>query len=381
MSEFSVRVVRIGEIHKHENADKLSITHVDGGYPVVFSTGDYSPGDVAVYLPVDSIVPDTAEFAFLAPKDHPPGEPVPEKYRRIKAKKLRGVFSMGMLTPLPPGETFSIGEDAQQVMGVTKWEPGEEAKPSGNAKKAWYLGLPWWRKPLSRIFWGRLRWSIAKRLGFVKAKPGAIIEGPESIPVYTDIEALRKNRNVLEFGEEVVITEKLHGSNARFAWFAGEFWVGSHYTFKAPPAKPADADTFWGAAYDYDLLEQLSEYPGLVFYGEVYGSVQRGFGYDADKGTNSIRFFDILDTKTQKYLDFDVFEAVCQALGLETVPVLFRGPWQDDMRRLYSEGKSTLADHIREGFVVRPVVERYDHRVGRTILKHVGEQYLLAKAA
>jgi len=34
---------------------------------------------------------------------------------------------------------------------------------------------------------------------------------------------------------------------------------------------------------------------------------------------------------------------------------------------------------VREGWVGRPVKERYDHRVGRVILKMVGEGYLMSK--
>jgi hypothetical protein len=49
MSEFRVQVVQLGPIEKHPNADTLSCTEVDG-YPVIFRTGDYAEGDLAVYL-------------------------------------------------------------------------------------------------------------------------------------------------------------------------------------------------------------------------------------------------------------------------------------------------------------------------------------------
>ncbi|RYE90041.1 MAG: RNA ligase, partial [Myxococcales bacterium] len=86
MSEFHVRVVRVGPIVKHPQADNLSIAQVFG-YPVIIRTGEYAEGDRAVYVPVDSVVPEgDPRWAFLG------------EHRRIRAKKLRGVFSMGLLT-------------------------------------------------------------------------------------------------------------------------------------------------------------------------------------------------------------------------------------------------------------------------------------------
>jgi hypothetical protein len=37
------------------------------------------------------------------------------------------------------------------------------------------------------------------------------------------------------------------------------------------------------------------------------------------------------------------------------------------------------AGNIREGFVVRPLKERFDGEIGRVILKYIGESYLLRK--
>jgi len=45
-----------------------------------------------------------------------------------------------------------------------------------------------------------------------------------------------------------------------------------------------------------------------------------------------------------------------------------------------AEGANILSgQHIREGFVVRPVQERWHPEVGRVILKLVGQEYLLTK--
>jgi hypothetical protein len=46
--------------------------------------------------------------------------------------------------------------------------------------------------------------------------------------------------------------------------------------------------------------------------------------------------------------------------------------------RALSRGRTTLPDqHIREGVVVRPAMERFDPKIGRAILKYLSDDYLL----
>jgi hypothetical protein len=61
------------------------------------------------------------------------------------------------------------------------------------------------------------------------------------------------------------------------------------------------------------------------------------------------------------------------------VPLLYRGPWNLDDLLPLANGKSMIANNTREGFVVKPVVERYDMHHGRVAFKMVGEDYLLRK--
>jgi hypothetical protein len=84
-----------------------------------------------------------------------------------------------------------------------------------------------------------------------------------------------------------------------------------------------------------------------------------------------------MDTTTRRYLDYDEFVALLQRLGLPQVPVLYRGPWSKELWK-HADGESTLAKHIREGFVVRPMKERFEATLGgRLILKLHGEAFLL----
>src|SRR5690606_5208391 len=118
MSEWHPQIVKIEKVEKHPNADNLDIVTVLNDYPVVTKHNEYNVGDLSVYIPIDSIVPDNELFYFLCPKvyekyedengqiqqrqiglKYPVGS-VPEKYRIIKAKKLRGIYSQGILVKI-----------------------------------------------------------------------------------------------------------------------------------------------------------------------------------------------------------------------------------------------------------------------------------------
>ena len=320
MSEFKIEVSQVRNVQKHPNADTLSIADVNG-YPVIFRTGDYEEGQFAVYVPVDSVVPDLPEWAFLS------------GHRRIKARKLRGVFSMGLLSkPLPE---WILGQDVRTEMGIEKWEPEID------------LNMP-----------------IENEVD------------PGFLPVFTDIEGLRRHQTVLVPGEEAVLTEKIHGANARFVCRDGRLWVGSHKNIK----RRDETNMWWRLAIALGLEEKLARIPGTAIYGEAYGQVQ-DLKYGTPSGVKLI-LFDALDTGTRKYHDYDDFRHVAELLELPVVPELYRGPWSPDLIS-YAEGKTTMpgADHVREGFVVRPIKERWDHKCGRVILKMLGEGYLLRKGA
>ena len=114
MSDFNCEVVRVRDVAKHPEADTLMVATANGN-PVIFRTGDYQEGDLAAYVPVDAIVPEGERFAFLG------------KHRRIRAKRLRGIFSMGLLTPVEPG--WEEGQPVAEALGITKYDPSEDTSP------------------------------------------------------------------------------------------------------------------------------------------------------------------------------------------------------------------------------------------------------------
>lgn len=352
MSEFYVEVVRLGKIEKLPNSDTLSITNVFGGYPCIIKTGTFSEGDLATYISVDAMVPvEKDEFKFLLDK-------AKDGYARIRAIKLRGTFSMGLLVKAPLGSIE--GDKVQEILGIKKYLPPAEREPNsqsatGNKKKT-RTGIFW--KVLSRI---------QRFFGFL----------PPPAPTYPyyDIEGVRKYTHIFQDGEEVVLTEKIHGMQASYVYTNKRLYAKSRNLFRN------SNDTWNLIAKRYDLANKLKQYPGFVLYGEIYGNVQ-DLKYGVSPLIENVAFmaFDVLDLKSNTFLSYDDFILFCKKINVPTVPELYRGPWNGELIS-YAEGKSTVkhADHVREGFVAKPVIERNHPHFGRVILKLHGQGFLLRK--
>ncbi len=364
MTEWRPSVVKIEKIENHPNADSLSIATVLGDYPVVFKTGQYSLNELVGYIPVDTIVPDTEEWYFLCPMSYEKYDDngkiktritnipqftlgaVPEKYRRIKAKRLRNIYSQGLLTKCPDG--FNLNDSLVEHFNLIKYEePDAEENIHHN----------------------------------FKGRAANAEKAPQdwNLPYY-DIEGLRKYLNCIKLDEEIVLTEKLDGSNAVFVHDGSRLWCKSRNYFK----KFDPQDPWWDIAIRYDLENKLSKYPMMAFWGELYGKVKK-MPYDlkieGGQMHSKIRFFDIYDVKNQKFVDYDQFKDFIKETNLEQTTELYRGKWLDkETMYKYAEGITTLGKHLREGFVVKPTVERFEPKLrGRMILKLVGEGYQLQK--
>lgn len=327
MSEFHVQVVKIGKVGQHPNADRLSITEVCGRYPVIFQKGAFAPGDLAVHIPPDALVPvDRPEFSFLADK-------AKNGVHRVKFIKLRKVPSFGFLVPVPDGLDLREGDDVRSVLGVEKYDPGPCYQLDGGIAGS-HMRIP-----------------------------------QEGVVPYYDLEGLRKFESMLEPGELVHVTEKIHGCNGRWVYLDGQLYCGSRTKFRV--------DSVWNRmAEKYNLEAILRENPGLVLYGEVYGTGIQDLTYGLDN-EQRVLFFDIYDSKTGRWHNVVDFEMFCDRYELPQAPELYSGPFELEKMYELAEGQSTIATHVREGIVVRPYAERYDSKAGRVILKLAGEGYLL----
>lgn len=329
MSEYAVRAFTVGKVGKHPNADSLSITQAPNGYPVVFRTdGGPKQGDIAVHVPVDAIV-DTSrpEFSWLSASADSTGR------ARVRAVRLRGVPSYGFLlsgVDVPAGA--KPGDEVSLVLGVTKYEPGPVAVPGDHYSPSGTLA---------------------------------------SVPHY-DIEGLRKFADKLVAGEDVWVSEKLHGSNGRWTFLDGQLHCGSRTRFWK-----SGLWTDMGEKYRLSQLLGAPENQGLVLYGEVIGPGVQDLGYGLV--SPEVRFFDIYDTQSGRWYGVPAFQTFCTMHELPMVPTLYKGPFDRDKIVAMAEGVTTMpgATHVREGVVVKPMTERWDLEIGRVFLKLPGEGYLL----
>jgi RNA ligase (TIGR02306 family) len=321
-STHRVEVVRIGVIEKHPNADALGVVHVYG-YTCCVRLADWRPGDLAAYVVPDSLVPlDRPEFAFLAPASKG------RTHHRVKVRTMRGVVSQGLLVRAPGGA--KEGDDVADLLGVARYVPPEPVSMSGPAEHP-----------------------------------------PEDRPSY-DVESFQRYADAFEEGEEVVVTEKVHGTCARYSFQAGRIWCGTRTEWRAD----VEGSVWWRAFRQHPGIEALlAGNPAWTLYGEVYGSVQ-DLKYGTQKGEIRFAGFDLFDAAKGGWMPADAARELAREHGIPWVPLLFQGPLDKGTVLAFAEGPSLLGPNVREGCVVLPVRERHHPEIGRVQLKIVGNGYL-----
>src|ERR1035438_10745564 len=81
-------IQKVRNVRHHPNADLLDIVQVLG-WQVVTKRDEFKESDLCVYIVIDTVLPEKAEFEFLR-----------NKHFRIKPIRLRGEESAGICFPL-----------------------------------------------------------------------------------------------------------------------------------------------------------------------------------------------------------------------------------------------------------------------------------------
>jgi len=364
MSDFACEVVSIDSIEPIEGADRIEVAYI-GDYQVIVGKDSYKVGDFAVYIPEQSIVPVEVQKTIGVE-----GRLSGKGKDRVKAIKLKGVLSQGLLYPLNPQTdvegTMKLGWDMSDALGITKYEP-----------------------PIPTQFQG-------------KHKGGYL-----DVTINYDFENIKKTPDMFEEDEDVVFTEKLHGTfmcigimplRTEPNWFCdGRIFVTSKGLSKRGITIDDCEDNRQSNTYVKILLELFDTLPvwkeklnnmavepdAMTHYilGEVYGAGIQDLAYGTKKP--EFRVFDIYAGLPNKgeYLNHDDLMEACNAVGFETVPVLYKGKFNKDTMLEFTNGPSTLADHIKEGIVIKSLTEgeRYGKNRMRKIAKSISEDYLLRK--
>ena len=368
MSSFKVEVVAVDAVNVHPNADRLELAQVRG-WNVVIGKGSFKPGDLAIYFPIDSILSEKLEAKLFSPDSK-----IKLYKRRIRSIKIRGAVSQGMLVT---GEEVGIqrltcGDDLTAELGVVKYEPPEPSFPV----------------------------SFGVRTGFKRGNKGQI---NTNFAKYTDIENIKNYTEVFKEGEPVYISEKLHGTSARYGyvprdygsgffskirWLIDRALIGLHlrdpaefvYGSRNVQLQTGTYRSWYeenvyakvNLALGFELILQHGE----CVYGEIVGDgIQKNYSYGCGPGMHDFYAYDV--RVDGRWLNFDEFKAFCEDRCIPRVPELWVGPYSKEVELRLREGDSTIGGQkVREGVVIKPLVEEVV-LCGRKVLKSISDAFYL----
>lgn len=398
-------IVKINDVTPIEGADKIELAHVLD-YTVVVKKNEFSKGDLALYIEVDSVLPDgfTSEqkVTYEAIKDgsyfkgregedfnaaaeteaalerlkaaskYPYFEFLREKKFKIKSMKLSkfGVISQGIL--FRPSDVkitdAKLGKDYTEHFEIRELvQDEEEAGLNTQYKKdGWFVRF------MMRYGWFR-RWRKRKKISETWS---------DFFPPKSDEENVQKlfTRMKEQYGDkEWALTEKLEGQNISIytenietGFFRKKQGKRVGVCSRTRELRPdGTGKNFWDTVKRLGLDEKIKKIPGEWWCrGEHVGPGIQGNIYKLP--TTEVIFFDFyrkekyLDTSNGKVmktrwvkLDFEDSRLFAQQWGLKFVPVIDEHYKLPDtaQQMLEQSDKNTEfgfnLKHKREGFVAR----------------------------
>lgn len=322
MSTHEIPVIRLDAVESHPYADNLEIVNIYG-WSCCVRKNEFKSGDLIVYVPPDYLVDvNRPEFSFLS-------DPL------ISVKKLRGVVSQGLV--IKADSSLKEGDNALQFYGITRYNPPE---PTGEEEKA-----------------------------------------PKGIfcPHYS-VESFHRYHKIIPEGEDVFVTEKLHGISAKYVFSSvdNKMYCGSRIMF----LKDSQQNVPWQCLKLNQWIENwCRNNPDTVLYGEIFGRIQKKLKY----GTKHGLFFAAFDILTQDvWANYETIQKHMSCTldanaRLKWAPILYVGPFDVEKIKELAEMNSQwpgAEDQISEGVVIRPTTERVCLETGRVQLKLVSNNYL-----
>lgn len=361
MATFEAKVYKIN-IEEHPNADALEVACI-GDYKCIVGKGSYNSGDLAVYIPEAAILPD-----WVISRLGLEGKLAGKQKNRVKAIKLRGVLSQGLVFPLDKREDgfylvkahsdkgilVKEGDVVTDVLGITKYEP-----------------------PIPTHMNGEVFSAYGKTISY-------------------DIENIKKYPDVFKDGEEVIFTEKIHGTWCCFGFHPdvdspiitskGLSAKGLVFKLNENNLNNLYVKMFNNLNLNNEtIIERAKKVFGddTPFYilGEIYGKGVQDLVYDEEL---SFRMFDVYvgEPGSGEYLNPHDAAHLADSINIDCVPLLYHGSYSKNAVEFYTNGNEMVSGkekHIREGIVIKPIRERKHPELGRVILKSVSEAYILRK--
>ena len=389
--------VKIKEIREIPGADRIELATVMD-YTVVVKKGEYKPGDMGIYVEVDSLLPDGLDselsIKYNLLKNHEIGKNMTDEERenamkeiqaqskypyfeflrdkkfKIKSMKLSkfGVISQGILfRPVDLGITDKVkdGQDFTIQFNITEIvQDAEEAGLNTGKKDGWLV------RKLMRYKWFR-NWRKRHNIAEV---------WDPTFPGKSDEENVQKiySKMFAQYADkEWVATEKLEGQNITVYSEVVNGWFGRKtkrigVCSRTRELNPnGNSHGFWDTVKRLHLDEKIKNIPGEWFCrGEHVGPGIQGNIYKLPR--TEVYFFDFYKKVEGKWvkLNFDESIAFAKKWDLPFVPVLdehYKLPeghtndkgvfvsgadimlQQSDKNTVFGNNLS----HKREGFVLR----------------------------
>lgn len=365
-----------------EGADNIELIGVLG-WVCVAKKEEFKPGDIAVYIEIDSKCPENDErFAFLAAKHY--------KVKTMKLGKFK-VISQGLALPInlfPEVTDKKIGDDVTNELKITYSSQEDiKRKSDGVDPEAKYKVMAnrkpnLFKKPVVRKI---MQYSLGRRLMFLLF--GRKKDNPKRFPewiVKTDETRIENVPFYLHSTDKWIKTEKCDGTSCTYAVDRlkkgknkFDFIVCSRNVRQADKDQACyhDSNIYWELADKYGIEKILTDfaiannYNRVVLQGEGVGSVQ-GNPYKLNE--NALYVFNLIidgvRVGTVEMADF------CKTHNLTSVPIIdteYVLPKTMEEMKLEADGFSELNLKVkREGFVYRSVD-------GQQSFKNVSREYLL----
>ena len=337
-------VAKINEVRAIEGADNIELV-IAGGWNAITKKGEFREGSLTVIATTDAVIPEALSEKMGVAN-------YLRKGTRVRTVKLRGVYSECLIIPVTYIRAKSIveGKDLMEELGITKYEPPVKQIQLASGRK--------------------IKWR-----------------DNQNFHIYYKFPNLKNVAGLFTEEDEVQITRKIHGTNARYGivrkskltfwdkvkkflriadeWIDYEYIYGSHNCEKGSDTQGFYSTDVWRTiAEKYGIKERLWKVAkgmfqveagsGLVIYGEIYGAgIQKNYEY----GLSDIKFAGFDLTIDGKYLPTKGAQiAIETILELPHVEVLYDGPWSQEVQDEYTFNnfiEGTKVPH--EGVVIKHV--------------------------
>lgn len=354
-------VAKINEVRAIEGADNIELV-IAGGWNAITKKGEFKEGSLTVIATTDAVIPEALSEKMGVAN-------YLRKGTRVRTVKLRGVYSECLIIPVTYIRSKSIveGKDLMEELGITKYEP-----------------------PVKQV-----QLSSGRKIKWIDN---------QNFHIYYKFPNLKNVAGLFTEEDEVQITRKIHGTNARYGivkkskltfwdkvkkflrladeWIGYEYIYGSHNCEKGSDTQGFYSTDVWRTiAEAYDIKERLwnqaKKYSpedlgsGLVLYGEIYGAgIQKNYEY----GLDDIKFVGFDITVDGKYLAPETTHLVTSCdLELSHVEVLYYGPWSQEVQDRYVFNnfiEGTKVPH--EGIVIKHVTGERNK-----VAKCINPEYLI----